>query len=303
MGQALQPRAVRMIFEVEAVDTFYGETQALFGVIAGGGARQGVCAARPQRRRQDHDAALDPGAHASAARRHPVRRPRGHPHSPTHEIARAGIGWVPDDRRLCPTLTVARNLGIAQKRTRFRGWTIKGDLRNLLAARISDGARMRKPVGRRNADGGDRARAGRCARPDPVRRAEPGLAPKIVGDVLATIRRLREEGVASLVVEQNAEIALSVADHAAVIDRGRIAWTGEAASAASTTAACASACSEFTDGFAAACSGSAFARSTRAGASVRHPTFTLEADLEIDQPAIVGVVGPERAPARPRCSR
>ena len=45
--------------------------------------------------------------------------------SPTHEIARAGIGWVPDDRRLCPTLTVARNLGIAQKRTRFRAWTIK----------------------------------------------------------------------------------------------------------------------------------------------------------------------------------
>jgi branched-chain amino acid transport system ATP-binding protein len=56
-----------------------------------------------------------------------------------------------------------------------------------------------------------------------------GLAPKIVGDVLATIRRLRDEGVASLVVEQNAEIALSVADQAAVIDRGRIAWSGEAA--------------------------------------------------------------------------
>ena len=42
------------------------------------------------------------------------------------------------------------------------------------------------------------------------------------------IRKLREAGVASLVVEQNAEIALSVADHAAVIDRGRIAWTGDA---------------------------------------------------------------------------
>jgi branched-chain amino acid transport system ATP-binding protein len=39
---------------------------------------------------------------------------------------------------------------------------------------------------------------------------------------------LREEGVASLIVEQNAEIALSVADHAAIIDRGRIAWTGDA---------------------------------------------------------------------------
>ena len=56
-----------------------------------------------------------------------------------------------------------------------------------------------------------------------------GLAPKIVGDVLNTIRRLKSEGVASLVVEQNAEIALSVADRAAVIDKGRVVWTGEAA--------------------------------------------------------------------------
>ena len=79
-----------------------------------------------------------------------------------------------------------------------------------------------------------------------------GLAPKIVGDVLATIRRLREEGVASLIVEQNAEIALSVADHAAVIDRGRIAWTGDASDACAKTARCANACSEFTDGCAAA---------------------------------------------------
>jgi branched-chain amino acid transport system ATP-binding protein len=56
-----------------------------------------------------------------------------------------------------------------------------------------------------------------------------GLAPKIVGDVLATIRRLKSEGVSSLVVEQNAEIALSVADRAAILDRGRVAWCGPAA--------------------------------------------------------------------------
>jgi branched-chain amino acid transport system ATP-binding protein len=55
-----------------------------------------------------------------------------------------------------------------------------------------------------------------------------GLAPKIVGDMLATMRRLKSEGVASLVVEQNAEVALSVADRAAVLDRGRVAWTGDA---------------------------------------------------------------------------
>jgi branched-chain amino acid transport system ATP-binding protein len=56
-----------------------------------------------------------------------------------------------------------------------------------------------------------------------------GLAPKVVGDVLATVRRLKAEGVAAVVVEQNAEVALAVADRAAVLDRGRIAWSGAAA--------------------------------------------------------------------------
>jgi branched-chain amino acid transport system ATP-binding protein len=54
------------------------------------------------------------------------------------------------------------------------------------------------------------------------------LAPKIVEDVLGTIWRLREGGIASIVVEQNAETALSVADRAAVLDRGRVAWSGAA---------------------------------------------------------------------------
>jgi branched-chain amino acid transport system ATP-binding protein len=55
-----------------------------------------------------------------------------------------------------------------------------------------------------------------------------GLAPKIVSDVLATVRRLKQEGIASVVVEQNAEIALSVADRAVVLDRGTLAWSGDA---------------------------------------------------------------------------
>ena len=42
--------------------------------------------------------------------------------TPTHEIARRGLGWVPDDRRIFPTLTVARNLAIARKKTTFRAW-------------------------------------------------------------------------------------------------------------------------------------------------------------------------------------
>ena len=216
-----------MILEVDAVDTFYGETQALFGASL----------AVP---RAKVFALLGPNGAGKTTMLRSIlglTRPRrgavrfdGHDvtRSPTHEIARAGIGWVPDDRRLCPTLAVARNLRIAQKRTQFRAWSIKEtcdifspleylmerDCENLSGGEMQMVAIARALVGA----------------PGLILFDEPsqGLAPRIVGDVLATIRKLREAGVASLVVEQNAEIALSVADHAAVIDRGRIAWTGEA---------------------------------------------------------------------------
>ena len=216
-----------MILQVDAVDTFYGETQALFGaslaverakvfaLLGPNGAgkttmlRSILGLTRPRRGAVRFDGKV-------------VTR------SPTHEIARAGIGWVPDDRRLCPTLTVARNLRIAQKRTQFRAWSIKEtcdifspleylmerECENLSGGEMQMVAIARALVGA----------------PGLILFDEPsqGLAPRIVGDVLATIRKLREAGVASLVVEQNAEIALSVADRAAVIDRGRIAWTGDA---------------------------------------------------------------------------
>ena len=109
-----------------------------------------------------------------------------------------------------------------------------------------------------------------------------GLAPKIVDDVLATIRRLKAEGVASLVVEQNAEIALSVADRVAVLDRGPDRLERARRRRCATTrrlrrrllGVC-------TDGRAAARSRAAFARSTRAACSMRTPTFTLEVDLAL----------------------
>ena len=216
-----------MILEVDAVDTFYGETQALFG-------------ASLAVERAKVFALLGPNGAGKTTMLRSIlglTRPRrgvvrfdGHDvtRSPTHEIARAGLGWVPDDRRLCPTLTVARNLRIAQKRTRFRAWSIKE------ACDIFSPLQYLMERECENLSGGEMqmvaiARA-LVGAPGLILFDEPsqGLAPKIVGDVLATIRKLREAGVASLIVEQNAEIALSVADHAAVIDRGRMAWTGAA---------------------------------------------------------------------------
>jgi branched-chain amino acid transport system ATP-binding protein len=213
---------------VREIHAYYGETQALFGVSLGVSAGEVLALLGPN------------GAGKTTTLRSilGLTRPRRGAilfdgrevtRAPTHEIARSGVAWVPDDRRLCPTLTVARNLAIAQKRTRFRAWSIKEttevfspleylmerDCENLSGGEMQMVAIARALVGS----------------PGLVLFDEPsqGLAPKIVGDVLATVRRLKREGVASLIVEQNPEIGLSVADRAAVIDRGHIAWTGEAA--------------------------------------------------------------------------
>ena len=217
-----------MILDLESIDTYYGETQVLFDVsfaVASGevfallgpnGAgktttlRSILALTRPKRGRVRFDG-MD------------VTR------WPTHRIARAGVGWVPDDRRLCPTLTVAKNLSIAQKRTKFRPWSIKetceifSPLQHLMhreAENLSGGEMQMVAISR-----------ALLGSPGLVLFDEPsqGLAPKVVEDVLATIQRLKAEGVAAIVVEQNADIALSVADHAAVLDRGRIAWAGTAA--------------------------------------------------------------------------
>jgi branched-chain amino acid transport system ATP-binding protein len=217
-----------MILEVHAVDTYYGETQALFGASLT--VERGSVFALLGPNGAGKTTMLRSILGLTRPRRGAVRFDgQDVTRRPTHEIARAGVGWVPDDRRLCPTLTVGRNLAIAQKRTRFRAWTIKQ------ACEIFSPLEYLMERDCENLSGGEMqmvaiARA-LVGAPGLLLFDEPsqGLAPKIVGDVLDVIRKLRAEGVASLIVEQNAEIALSVADHAAVIDRGRIVWTGEAA--------------------------------------------------------------------------
>ena len=216
-----------MILEVEAIHTFYGETQALFGMSLAVAPGEVVALLGPNGAGKTTTIRSILGL--SRPRQGSIRFDgRDVTRAATHEIARAGISWVPEDRRLCPTLTVARNLAIAKKRTRFRAWSVKEtteifsaleylmdrDCENLSGGEMQMVAIARALVGA----------------PGLVLFDEPsqGLAPKIVGDVLAIVRRLKDEGVASLVVEQNAEVALSVADRAVVIDRGCVAWAGSA---------------------------------------------------------------------------
>jgi branched-chain amino acid transport system ATP-binding protein len=216
-----------MMLRVSDIHTYYGETQAVFGasievnegevvaLLGPNGAGKtttirsilGLTPPRQGEIRFDGDVVTK---------------------LPTHEIVRRGIGWVPDDRRIFPTLTVERNLSIARKKTRFRGWKL-GEMFEIFSA-------LEYLMGREceNLSGGEmqmvaisRALLGS---PGLVLFDEPsqGLAPKIVQDVMKTITRLKQEGISVLVVEQNATAALAVSDRAYVMDLGRIVHEGPA---------------------------------------------------------------------------
>ena len=215
------------MLDLSHVDAYYGETQILFGVSLSVGRGEVVALLGPNGAGKTTTlrSVLGLNRPRSGAIRFDGARISGRP---THEIARAGIGWVPDDRRLCPTLSVARNLAIARKPSRFRAWSLNevfsifSALEYLMdreAENLSGGEMQMVAIARALLGG-----------PGLVLFDEPsqGLAPKIVGDVLALIERLKREGIAVLIVEQNVELALAVADRVYVLDLGRIVYNGPA---------------------------------------------------------------------------
>jgi len=216
-----------VILEIDSIETFYGETQALFGVSLNveEGEVVGLLGAN--------------GAGKTTTLRSilgltPVAIGQisfdgvDVTHLATHKITRAGVGWVPDDRRIFPTLTVERNLSIANKKTRFRSWKLEemfdifSPLEYLLhreCENLSGGEMQMVSIAR-----------ALLGSPGLVLFDEPsqGLAPKIVQDVMKIITRLRQEGISVLVVEQNALSVLEVCDRIYVMDTGRIVHNGPA---------------------------------------------------------------------------
>ena len=212
---------------LDHVDTFYGDTQVLFDVSLAVGRGEVVALLGA-------NGAGKTTLLRSALGLTPARRGRVHfagrdvTRLATHQIARLGLGWVPDDRRVFPTLTVARNLAIARKKTAFRAW------RESECCEIFSALTYLMHRECENLSGGEmqmvaisRALVGA---PGMVLFDEPsqGLAPKVVQDVLKTIQRLKQEGIAVLVVEQNVQSALAVADRVYVMSRGCIVHQGPA---------------------------------------------------------------------------
>lgn len=140
----------------------------------------------------------------------------------TNIIARKGIGWVPDNRRIFPTLTVQRNLEMARKISTHKEWDLEEVYEHFPTLEA-----LKKHKGEYLSGGEQQMLA--IARtlmgnPDLLLLDEPsqGLAPKIVKEVMNIIAELKKMGISLLLVEQNSAMALAVSDRGYVLDDGRI---------------------------------------------------------------------------------
>jgi branched-chain amino acid transport system ATP-binding protein len=146
---------------------------------------------------------------------------------PPFVVANRGVGYVPEGRRIFPNLTVDENLRVPA--TRSRGpWTI-GRVYELFP-RLGE----RRASKGRQLSGGEQemlsiARA-LVLNPSLLLLDEPsqGLAPLVVRDVFRVVAGMRAEGISVLLVEQNVRMSLEIADHAFILDDGRVIHSGPA---------------------------------------------------------------------------
>jgi branched-chain amino acid transport system ATP-binding protein len=148
-------------------------------------------------------------------------------------ISLKGVGLVPQGRRIFPSLTVHENLTVAARRGRSEkrpDWTLSDVY--AVFPRLEE--RQRQLAG--SLSGGEQQMLAICralmTNPRLILFDEPseGLAPQIVAEVAAVLKRLRDSGLSIILVEQNIKLALEIADEVVVLNTGYIAHTGAASS-------------------------------------------------------------------------
>ncbi len=147
---------------------------------------------------------------------------------PSHRIARRGIGYVPEDRRVFPDLTILENLDVGRQLARdgLEPWTLDrlfalfpnlAERRNNLGKEMSGGEQQMLTIARTL-----------MGNPRLLLLDEPseGLAPVIVEQMAAAILSLKREGLTILLSEQNLHFARNVADRACIIESGHVRYQG-----------------------------------------------------------------------------
>jgi len=146
---------------------------------------------------------------------------------PPYQVANRGVGFVPDNRRIFPNLTVRRNLEIARKGNGSKaGWTLERiyehfpklkEIESRMGEVLSGGEQQMLTIARTL-----------MGNPDLLLLDEPteGLAPLMVMEVMKIIKELKEKGETILLVEQNSTLALSVSLRAYILENGHMAFSG-----------------------------------------------------------------------------
>ncbi|MCF8607925.1 ABC transporter ATP-binding protein [Gordonia sp. HY442] len=153
--------------------------------------------------------------------------------SRAHKMVRNQLVLVPEGRRVFATLTVEENLRIGGYRASraeveatmaevYEQFPILSDRKGQQAGLLSGGEQQMLAFGRAV-----------MSQPKVILMDEPsmGLAPTMVDSVMTKVREIADRGIAVLIVEQNADAGLRVADQVSVITRGKTVWTGAAADA------------------------------------------------------------------------
>lgn len=145
----------------------------------------------------------------------------------SHEASAAGIGLVPEDRSIIPGLTVEENIQLAQIAPPI-GWSVEriyelfprlGERRKQEGVTLSGGEQQMLSIGRALA---------RDIKVLLLDEPYEGLAPVIVDEIEKTLRIIKEQGITTVIVEQNAVRALELADRSVILDTGGIVFDGSA---------------------------------------------------------------------------
>ena len=213
------------VLQVENIDVFYGASQILFKLSLD--VEQGQTLALLGRNGAGKSTTFKSIIGLAAPRSGSVKIKgqdvRGRA---AYDIARAGIGFVPEDRQVFPEHSVEDNLLIAIKKGPegqdywniariYEVFPLLEGMRGRMAGRLSGGEQQMLTIARTL-----------MGNPEVLLHDEPseGLAPVIVAQIGALIRRLAEMGVTLILAEQNMHFCLKVATHAAVIDKGQIVY-------------------------------------------------------------------------------
>ncbi len=214
-----------MILEAQAVHTYYGTSHILFGISFQVGQGEAVCllGRNGAGKTTTLKSIMGLVVPKSGSIRFKGQEIVG---KPPYYVAKLGIGFVPDDRRIFPDLTVRQNLLLARREPEGAIWTLERiyqlfpklrDLEGHFGTQLSGGEQQMLTIGRTL-----------MTNPELLLLDEPGegLAPLVIRAMEEQLGEIKKQGVTMLICEHNVGLATALSDRAYVMDKGRIRYEG-----------------------------------------------------------------------------